>query len=338
MALVASPIDAQSVASALSKIAEIASETLELQDVFDRVAAAIRELIPFDNMGVVRILDDERAVLHASTVPCKGPECSDPIPLTSWSPRMRPRPGPNPIVRDAQIEFDPAFHFDAKALQGGVRSAMWEPFRSTSTLRGGVWLAAYSPYAFTEEHQEVLRPIAALLGSAVEHWRIWDTERRRRERLDRIEALLGTLAESLDVTEVFQRLSNGMQSILPHDMMCLTELDVSARTIRIKASAGLADIRPPDSPVELTDLELTRRVDSEIVDDIPIDVAPDTERQRLIISSGMRSWLRVPVRLSGEIKGGLSFFHREPSRFSRDDAEVAQRLADRIALTYSLAR
>jgi len=93
MALVASRIDAQSVASALSEIAEIASETLELQDVFDRVAAAIRELIPFDNMGVVRILDDERAVLHASTVPCQGPVCADPIPLTSWSPRMRPRAG-----------------------------------------------------------------------------------------------------------------------------------------------------------------------------------------------------------------------------------------------------
>src|SRR5882672_476263 len=338
MALVASPIDAQSVAGALSEIAEIASETLELQDVFDRVAAAIRELVPFDNMGVVRILDDDRAVLHASTIPCKGPECSDPLPLTSWSPRMRPRPGPNPIIEDAQIEFDPAFHFDAKALQGGVRSAMWEPFRSTSTLRGGVWLAAYQPRAFTEEHQEVLRPIAALLGSAVEHWRIWDTDRRRRDRLDRIEALLGTLAESLDVSRVFQRLSDGMQPILPHDMMCLTELNVRAGTIRIKASAGQADIRPSDSPVELTELEMERRTDLEIINDIPAEIAPDTERQRLIISSGMRSWLRVPVWLSGEIKGGLSFFHREPSSFNREDAEVAQRLADRIALTYSLAR
>src|SRR2546428_2332116 len=240
MALVASPIDAQSVASALSEIAEIASETLELQDVFDRVAAAIRELIPFDNMGVVRILDDERAVLHASTIPCQGPVCADPIPLTSWSPRMRPRPGPNPIIEDAQVELDPSFFFDAKALQGGVRSAMWEPFRSTSTLRGGVWLAAYRPRALTEEHQEVLRPIAALLGSAVEHWRIWDTDRRRRDRLDRIEALLGTLAESPDVGRVFQRLSDGMQPILPPDMMCMTELNLRARPVPIQASARLA--------------------------------------------------------------------------------------------------
>jgi len=171
MNVAAPSIDAQLLADVLSEIAETASETLELQDVFDRVATSVRRVIPFDNMGVVRLVDDARAVLHASTVPCQGPVCTEPIPLTSWSPRMRPRSGPNPRIEDALIEFDRSFFFDAKALEGGVRSAMWEPFRSTDTLRGGVWLAAYSPHAFTDEHQDVLRPIAALLGSAVEHWR-----------------------------------------------------------------------------------------------------------------------------------------------------------------------
>src|SRR2546427_6865612 len=158
---------------------------------------------------------------------------------------MRPRPGPNPRIEDALLEFAPAVPFDARALQGGVRSAMWEPFRSTDSLRGGVWLAAYHPHAFTDEHQAVLRPIAALLGSAVEHWRIWDSERRRRERLERGETLLVTLAGSLDVGEVFQELSGGMQTILPHDLMSLTELNLRAWTIRVTASAGGADIPMP---------------------------------------------------------------------------------------------
>ena len=338
MNVAAPSIDAQLLADVLSEIAETASETLELQDVFDRVATSVRRVIPFDNMGVVRLIDDARAVLHASTVPCQGPVCSEPIPLTSWSPRMRPRSGPNPRIEDALIEFDRSFFFDAKALEGGVRSAMWEPFRSTDTLRGGVWLAAYSPHAFTDEHQEVLRPIAALLGSAVEHWRLWDIERRRRDRLDRIEALLSTLAESLDVREVFQRLSDGMQQVLPHDLACLTELDMRARTIRISALAGESDNPAPTEAVVLTASELDRRIDFEIIHDIPTEVPPDTERQRLIISSGMRSWLRVPVWLSGEVRGGLSFFHREPSRYSWEDTEVAIRLADRVGLMLSHQR
>jgi Nif-specific regulatory protein len=60
-----------------------------------------------------------------------------------------------------------------------------------------------------------------------------------------------------------------------------------------------------------------------------------SERERLILATGMRSWLRVPVLRSGEVRGGLSFFHREAARFSRDDAEIAQRLADRVALVLS---
>ena len=97
---------------------------------------------------------------------------------------------------------------------------------------GGVWLSAHRPYAFSDEHQEFLRPIAALLGSAVEHWRIWDAERRRRERLDLLETLVGALAESLDIREVFARLSAAVQPLLPHDLLVLTELDLRARRQR----------------------------------------------------------------------------------------------------------
>jgi transcriptional regulator with GAF, ATPase, and Fis domain len=88
-------------------------------------------------------------------------------------------------------------------------------------------------------------------------------------------------------------------------------------------------------PVKLTADELARRVDFEIVEDIPTQIPPATERQRLLASSGLRSWLRVPVQISGEVKGGLSFFHREPSRYDLGNAEVARRLADRIALMLS---
>src|SRR5512145_2729386 len=56
------------------------------------------------------------------------------------------------------------------------------------------------------------------------------------------------------------------------------------------------------------------------------------------MASGMRSWLRVPVWRDGHVHGGLGLFSREPSRFTRDDVEVARRLADRLALMLSHQR
>ena len=350
MGLTAAPIDAQLVTGVLSEIAEIASETIELREVFDRVGTAVQRVIPFYKMGVVRIIDGSHVVLHAVTFTqpkpdgtCSGPKCSDakssdPMPVTMWSPRMRPHAGPTPRINDARKELDPSFPLDATALEGGMGSGMWEPFRAGNTFAGGVWLSSQTTNAFTDEHQEVLKPIAALLGSAVEHWKLWDIEQRRRDRLDRIEALLGMLAQSLDVREVFEPLSDGMKAILPHDMMCLTELDMGAKTIRISAIAGKTDNPAPTAAVPLTDAELARRNASEIIKDIPAEIPPDTERHRLIISSGMRSWLRVPVWISGQVQGGLSFFHREPSRYTWEDTEVAIRLADRVALMLSHLR
>jgi transcriptional regulator with GAF, ATPase, and Fis domain len=332
-------MDPQVVVRVLSQIAETASETLELQEVFDRVATSIRELIPCDNLGVVRVLDGDRAVVHATTV-C--PEdcvstCWDPHPLSAWSPRIRPQAGPQPRVEDAQEELDPGFLVDAEILAAGVRSTLWQPFWSRGAFTGGVWLSAQQPHAFTDEHQEVLGPIAALLGSAVEHWRIWDAERRRRERLDQLEAIIaGTLAESLDVREVFEPLSQSLRPVLEHDLLVLTALDESARTFLVTATAGKADDPPPTGPVTLTEQESRNRLlDFEIIDDAATEIPPDTERNRALLSTGMRSWLRVPVRMWGEVRGSLGFLHREPSRFGPEDVEVASRLADRIALALS---
>ncbi|HEX7078653.1 MAG TPA: sigma 54-interacting transcriptional regulator, partial [Candidatus Eisenbacteria bacterium] len=333
------------------------SETLELQDVFGRIANSVRRVIPFDHMGVVRIQGGKWAIKHAATYPdCTrwtaspserpAGESPDDDPcvarlceLTTWSPRMRPRPGPIRRIDDTFAELDPSFRGDSEILRAGARSTMWEPFRAGEPFRGGVWLSAYRTNAFADEHQEMLRPIAALLGTAVEHWRLWDTERRRRDRLDRIETLLGTLAESLDIRVVFDRISEATKPILPHGLMVLSEMKLEARAFDVVAVAGTSDLVGAPKRVPLTDEECSRRaIEFELMRDIPSELEPGTERNRLLLATGMRSWLRVPVRLAGEAHGSLSFFHREPARYDEGDVEIATRLADRVALMLSHQR
>src|SRR5206468_3098330 len=119
-------VEGPSLAGVLAEIAETTSETLELQGVFERIAIAVRRLVPLDSMGVVRILDGEKAMLHAISVLGKAPdtpdahdaeggqprpvacslvECAEPAPLISWSPRVRPRSGPITRIDDAATEL-----------------------------------------------------------------------------------------------------------------------------------------------------------------------------------------------------------------------------------------
>src|SRR5262249_60344922 len=126
--------------------------------------------------------------------------------------------------------------------------------------------------------------------------------------------------------------------IVYHDGRGLHDVEVRARTSRGAACASRGRVEVPRDPVPVTEEELTSRKEFEILRDIPDEIATDTERKKYILASGMRSWLRVPVKLSGEVKGSLSLLHREPARFGREEAGIARRLADRIALTMSLRR
>ena len=348
-------IDHQTVAEVLSEIAEATSETLELQDIFGRIATAVRRVIPIDHMGVIRILDGtvvrmattfgmwatwKDGQIQTGSAPCTDPGCMRPCSLSMWSPRIRPRPGAIARVNDAPDELDPDFEGDRHILAEGVRSTMWEPFHSGRSFVGGVWVSSSEPFAFTDEHQEILRPIAALLGIAVEHWRIWDSERRRRQRLDQLEAVVAPLAESLDIRSVIPRVSAAAQAVLPHHMLVLSQFDLAARTVRVLAVAGEHDLPSIPEHVTLNEQETANRVrDFELLRDIPSELTPPfSERGRLMVESGMRSWLRVPVKLDGEARGGVAFLHREPARYDVDDVEVASRLADRIALILSHQR
>jgi transcriptional regulator with GAF, ATPase, and Fis domain len=351
MTLSLSSIDSQTVARVLSEIAECASETLELQDVFGRIATSVRHVIPLDHMGVIRV-QDGGVVRHASTFGVwaewkdgkmdsgrAGADCQNmsPCSLVMWSERIRPRAGAIPRVGDAQTELDPGFEGDRHILEDGVRSMLWEPFRTGDAFVGGVWVSARQPNAFTDDHQDVLRPIAALLGTAVEHWRMWDAERRRRQRLDQLEGLSATLAESLDIRDVFPRVSEAAKKVLPHHALVLTKLEPSRRTIRLLAIAGEHDGPRLPEVLSISDAELERRVlDFELLRDIQVELnPPTTEREKLMVQSGMRSWLRVPVWLAGEARGSIGFFHREAGRYEESDVEVATRLADRVALMLS---
>src|SRR5262249_58171059 len=94
-----------------------------------------------------------------------------------------------------------------------------------------------------------------------------------------------------------------------------SEIEEAERCVRITATAGTCDIEAPTEPIPLTLQEFEMgRLDADIVLDVQTDVKPNTDRNRCLISTGMRSWLRVPVLPSGERRGGFGRPRRQPGR------------------------
>jgi transcriptional regulator with GAF, ATPase, and Fis domain len=222
-------------------------------------------------------------------------------------------------------------------------------------------MTSESPEAIAEALSAVERDLAAGADPAAVRERLaalagdcqglLAAERERRRRSAALEKLLPTLAEALDVREVFQTLSAVAQEVIPHDLMELGVLNEERTHAQVHAaSQGV----PEPSPV----FRLPEEVRSSITADFFIlsDIVPlrpgrirgifltDSEagrsveldlpvsRSRGLLDFGVRSHMRVPIRLRDEMIGALLFFSRDPRRFTVEHADSARRIADHVAV------
>src|SRR2546428_12776358 len=95
-----------------------------------------------------------------------------------------------------------------------------------------------------------------------------------------------------------------MQAIVPHTLMCLTELDLRSDTIVITASAGDADIEPPTGPTKLTKAEMLRRGVFEIRLHIQKETSRPDQRRRPVACLRPPSHARGPAGVAVGGRGG----------------------------------
>jgi transcriptional regulator with GAF, ATPase, and Fis domain len=78
--------------------------------------------------------------------------------------------------------------------------------------------------------------------------------------------------------------------------------------------------------------------DAYVIHDVEAELAPDSLRAQIFRRFGVRSALRVPMPLGGEVFGSLFFLSRLTDSFSEDDVDFARRVADHLALALSHER
>src|SRR5256712_4636242 len=227
----------------LGRISRAVSQTLEPKEVFARVAEAAATILPFDVMLVGRLEAPDTLTLYAVAGSIQDPPRT--IRLEDFSPMIRVQPGRIVRIEDADRELDSSFAFDRELRRQGVRSGLRAPLLRGEQLAGAVSLWSRRPGAFSVEHEAALEPISDLLGLAIEHERLWSLDMARRRRLDVVDSLLQTMAESLDVREIFHRVSEVVQPVLPHDRLMLTSLSADRSEITVDALSGEAVPAPP---------------------------------------------------------------------------------------------
>jgi len=298
----------------VASIARLVAESSSLDVLLSGAVVHLAEGIPFERLHLLRLDRSDTVTLY----------------ITNATGEM--------TVTSHQIGDDGAVPDDRP--DATERSRIVSTVGQASRVQGALWLTSTKDHAFGVEHQELLEVVCDMLTVALYHDALRTRESRRRERIDALSRLLQTVAESLDLRQMFPQISEVVRDVLPHDVLALTAWAEDRHSFRIYAMAG-AD--PPDegfwAPTTITAEErvLLHR-NSYIIHDVTSEVSADTVRGRLLRAVGARSALRLAIPLGSAVFGSLFFLSRTPGRFSDVDVDFARRVADHLALALSHQR
>ena len=344
---------------ALAAVARTLGETIELRQVFARVADAARIALPFDRMRVATFEGHDGFRMHAAEQD-RAPARDGAILITRAD--LSPRFWREFVVErlDVLRDLDPAYRWERETIESGHRSIIRAMLRVGDRNLGVLAFASRQPDIFTEEHESIVLALADMVAAALEHERLWNEEHRRRRRGEALEILLPTLAKSLDVREIFTQLSEVTQDVIPHDILGLAFLSPDRKTLLVHTlSDGWLDHlpHPPALPEQMSSIERgyfimyditildreRRRVrQSMLTADkgriSPHEVEMDPARFWLVSEKGLRSWVSVPLRSQGEISGTMLFGSKRCNAYNQHDAELAGRVADHVSLAFAYQR
>src|SRR5262249_48916036 len=153
--------------------------------------------------------------------------------------------------------------------------------------------------------------------------------------LEVLDGLLSILTDVLDIREVFDRVSQLVKRVLPHDVLEVIEISESGDRVRLLAAAGIAaGAQTFEAPIVCPEVH-TKPPKIMVIDDVPNDsLFPRSPAGK----AGMQSVLAVPISFGGRLRAAVNFFSREKNHFSEADFPIAQRTASYITFAMSHPR
>jgi len=197
---------------ALEGLTRALEGSLNVRDVFTRLADAVRPVLNFETMSVALLAGSGRDVEMFAEVDDAPSEVETPtrIPLEDFSLAARVEAGETLIIDDAPQELDPTRPGDRLIIEGGQRSCLIVPMTFGEKFSGGIFFGRRQPHWFDRLDAEVAVAVAAQVALAVQHQHLAEDQRRLalvEGRARRLEERLESLRDELGERYGFDRIT-----------------------------------------------------------------------------------------------------------------------------------
>jgi len=210
------------------------------------------------------------------------------------------------------------------------------PLVVEGAVRGVLHVGSLCVRDFTVEEVELLQLVGDRAALAIDHARLFEAERAARRRIENVQAVTDAALAHLEVDELLAVLLPRIRDILDADTCAVLLLDDETNDLVARAALGIEEEVEQGVRIPLGEGFAGRVAAEGQARAIDVDVYPVWNP--ILRQKGIKSMLGVPLIVAGASLGVLHVGSLTPREFTRDEFELLQLVAERVAIAIERAR
>ena len=190
----------------MADIGRIVSSTLNIEEVYERFAEEVHELIPFEGIAINIINHKEGTVTvpYVSGMAVSGCQPGDIFPLEGSVTGEVVRTHSSVIIQtEDRKELQTRFPTILTAFETGLRSVMVVPLISKDQVIGAIHFRSTKPNAYSNQNLKLAEDIASQIAGAIANGQLFMEEKQTEEALrsehDKFRGMLSALGDGVDI-------------------------------------------------------------------------------------------------------------------------------------------
>jgi signal transduction histidine kinase len=236
-----------------------------------------------------------------------------------------------PVILD---DVDHAHVLNPLLREKGIKSMLGVPLVVEGEVRGVLHVGSLVLRAFEEGEVQLLQLVGDRAALAIEHARLFEAERAARERIEHVQAVTDAALAHLEVNELLHVLLPRIRDILRTDTCAVLLLDEESKELVARAALGIEEEVGVRIPLGAG---FAGRVAAEARPMI-IDVDEYQVYNPILRQKHLKTMLGVPLLVRGAALGVLHVGTLTPRRFAREEVELLQLVAERVAIAIERAQ
>jgi GAF domain-containing protein/HAMP domain-containing protein/anti-sigma regulatory factor (Ser/Thr protein kinase) len=322
--------------SVINAIAAVVSQSLDLDEILNDAVEKTIQVMGIDAGGIY-LLDEASGRLSIAAQRGFSPQfvtAVDGLELGEGFSGRVAQSGQPLVVRD--IATDPRLT-RAAARDERLTSVAIVPLSSRGRVLGTLFAASRVYREFSDQDVQLLTSVGHQIGIAVENARLFGQAEQRLKELEALYHADEEMYRHLHLDQVLQALVDVAVDILKADKSAVLTWEKGQQKWTMAVARGFS----PDgmaalcfAPGEGITGQVAQSGEPAIVEDARMGTLRRGERRevvRTVLKEGIRSFMHLPIQVSGEVFGIFCVCFSEPHAFGQDEQRLFMALAQRAA-------